>query len=241
MKPSINPRCGDVINTIGHYNLFKNPKSWLACRGIQLYQWAKGFKHWRATHSRLYIGELHGPYIEKARQDGLLECGAKRLGLTVQQYHMMLESRTDWCLSMTTPHGRWDSWEEIESEQDWSVHRPRFEDFKKEAVKLTLEQAAWSMILRPYDQGQLIDIPFNEIFNVPRNKFVSIFDGGRARTVCSGCVGICFEVVRKYVGEKWDALFRGLWPERYAPAHFESLPRGAKYHHPFRTIGRKKK
>lgn len=232
--------CGDAVVTTGHPSLFKEWKRWIAVRGIQYYQWRKGFKEYKSTHVRGYVGKLTLKYAVRAHQSGLLDVEAERRGITIDELYTELCMHDDWCFSMTTPHGRWDRWADIYRDEDWRIQRPEFCDFAEEAERDAFEQSMWRWFGVDYEEEQLLDILVNERLRVPRNKFMRILDGGSDRTVCSGTLAAGYEVTRKFVGEAWRRLMDGLDCERFAPAHYVCLPRGARYRMEFRTYRRRK-
>jgi hypothetical protein len=224
----------DVVLTVGHPPL-GNFTHWIACRGIQFFQWRRGYRGraWKQTHARWFIGKLSGDNIEQAVTDGRILPGIAD-NLTLYD---------DWMLSVTDPFVIWERWKDV-CREDWTACRAlMYTDARDITVA---ENACWKLIGEEYDRGQLIDIWLNAIMCIPEGEYVRILDSGTQHTVCSGGVAAGWEAVRRArVAERlppaWPRLFGGTYVERVPPAMFMGRPRGGVWNSAFFVVGSKAK
>lgn len=226
------PHSLDVVLTVGHPPI-KNFLHWIACKGIQFYQWRRGYhgRAWVQTHARWYIGRLTPELIEKAVLEGRVSAGAQAENL---RYY------DDWMLSVTDPLARWERWESIRHE-DWTLVRPITEPRHDHNDVLVAERACWKLIGEEYDRGQLVDIWLNTIMHLPKQYYVPCFDSGAQHTVCSGGIAAGWEAIRRQRVQNgiacWPRLFGGTYVERVCPAMFIGRPRNESWGLPFLAIG----
>ena len=194
--------------------------SWIVGAGIQAYQRLEGYSSWRAKHSVLYIGRLDKEFVSRGTSHGLLIHEARRKCWSMERYADYLNTHSDWCLSMTTPCGRWERWAHIQTQRH-AVYQPRFVPVdRRQEFNVALHSAAWRYISRRYDKGQLIDIARNAAERVGPRWYNRLFDASPWRTVCSGA---CAESTRRALTQagcpKMAAdLYSGLADERVPPA-----------------------
>jgi len=196
----------------------------IAGKAIQWAQKLRGYFAWRAKHAVLYIGKLSNGLIVAALKSGKLVTEAKRRGLHPAQVADMLTKHDDWCLSMTTPVGRWERWSEI-CRQPHAIYLPKFvPEAKRQAYDKALESAAWNMIDRDYDEKQLGGIALNWLFGIGRKAYKRIIDGSEHTTVCSGAVAYAYRRALKKLGLGVQIL-GGTHSEKVAPADFAKFDR----------------
>jgi hypothetical protein len=106
-----------------------------------------------------------------------------------------------------------------------------------------MRDAAFEMVGKEYDMGQLLDIALRQILNYGQDRPLSVFDFGKKKKVCSVGVRVCFEklyqdkikptlhgrpdtkwLFPRLNPEKWPQdkveRYRGTNVEATAPAHF---------------------
>lgn len=200
-------------------------RKWLhrvAGAGIQIVQWACGLIGWRAKHVVLFIGKLRETSVLSALAAGQLDNEATRNGMTPEVYADYLMEYDDWCLSMTTPEGRWERWKDIE-QQPHAIYRPKFIPIDRQHYDHAIESAAWRMISRDYDEQQLGGILINKIFRVGRKAYKRILDGSRHTTVCSGAEAVCQRWALKAI-KSARIIYGGMHDERIEPARVTDFP-----------------
>lgn len=237
----------DSICTESHPRWYKVHEQFLKGK-IQLEQRIRGHSNWRHTHVVGYIGKM-----EESDWVWALLCKIPNGGWRVWRWHYMtrpefdeLLKHDDWCVSMTWPRGRWIRWAEIRDNQDWDAYRQlessdalefvstgRFQEFP-ERIQDWIREAAWSIIGRFYDVGQLLNFIVNRIWGLKRSRWLRITDFGKTNRVCSSAWGYCLEYGREKGRQvtghwPWPRPFRAqdgrpVHLEAYMPADFANDP-----------------